>query len=165
MFYGVFSPQYSENQETLLAQLESVISWNESSKHPISVRGLSGGLLFDSRLPYTADESLYQEESHDLLIVVSGCIYNRTEICEEHALDSNLLTAPALVAKLFSNYGVKFVEYLNGDFTILVYQPQQGTFLLFRDHLGIRPLAYTVVAQSIFFFFRHHWSLPYVSPA
>ena len=34
----------------------------------------------NDRLPWTTDDFLFSDQVNDLLVVMSGCIYNRTEL-------------------------------------------------------------------------------------
>ena len=58
---------------------------------------------------------------------------------------------PVLIADLFSREGPDFVKRLNGDFAIFIAQPEKKQAYLFRDHVGIRPMAWTVDQQTLCF--------------
>lgn len=45
---------------------------------------------------------------------------------------------------LYEKYGDDFVKKLNGQFAIAIFDRKQNKLLLFRDHVGIAPLFYTV---------------------
>jgi asparagine synthase (glutamine-hydrolysing) len=151
MFYGVYSPQLVKSRDTQLEQLERGILCKGANRHLVEFGHFFGNILLSPRLPYTLEECVYLDQQQDIAVVLSGCIYNQSEICKKHKFDSDSIPVPKLIAKLFLLYNVDFVHQLNGDFAIAIHQPTKNTFYLFRDHLGIRPLAYTIQEQSIYF--------------
>jgi len=58
---------------------------------------------------------------------------------------------PRLLLNLFYKHGVQFVEKLNGDFVIILFNEKEKTTYVFRDHLGIRPFSYTVLNDVVYF--------------
>ena len=61
------------------------------------------------------------------------------------------LKDPHLIAELFLKTGEGFVRRLNGDFTIFILNPRKKQAYLYRDHLGICPLAWTTVGKALYF--------------
>ncbi|MCH7661612.1 MAG: asparagine synthase [Euryarchaeota archaeon] len=55
-------------------------------------------------------------------------------------------------AHLYKQYGIEFVEYLNGEFVILVYDAASGTVTLCTDRLGSRPVFYARTPDDGFVF-------------
>jgi len=55
------------------------------------------------------------------------------------------------VAILFRKEGPDFVRSLNGDFSIALIRHQENQIYLFRDHLGIRPLAWSSDSDRLWF--------------
>jgi asparagine synthase (glutamine-hydrolysing) len=151
MLYGVFSPRSLVNEGANLNRLKKSIEWAEGEHHNVNYKNFSGGFFLDPRLPYTVDDCLYIDTSHDLLVLMTGCLYNRVELCSQFNLNFSRLSEPALVAQIYLQEGPNFVNSLNGDFTIVIYESPKNVFYLFRDHLGITPLAYTTTEQSIYF--------------
>ena len=85
-----------------------------------------------------------------LLVMMSGAIYNRSELAGLDGLDPEV-PDPVLVARLFLLHGPGFAERLNGDFAIYLELSDRKEAYLFRDHTGIRPLAYYFEDSSLFF--------------
>lgn len=130
-----------------------IIRWNISgdiSYHPRPGKEYNIGFFLNRKLPYTETDCFFIDRDQGIIILVSGTIYNRPElnrIFNLHAGQSN----PEIIAKLFREKGPGFVRWLNGDFTILVLlQPEKRAFL-YRDHVGIRPIAWSLINHSIIF--------------
>lgn len=149
MFYGEFSLDALTNDSGTLKRLRNAIKWEGCEHHQVVYKGFSGGFFLDTRLPFTIDDCLYIE--NDLLILISGCIYNRAEISQTLNTEILHLTEPALIAYLYARQGIDFVNDLNGDFAIVVYDARKNTLFLCRDHVGIAPLVYTLDGQSLYF--------------
>lgn len=55
-------------------------------------------------------------------------------------------------ARLYERYGMDFVEYLNSEFVVLVYDTTTDTATLCTDRLGTRPIFYTRTPDGAFVF-------------
>ncbi|MEM4782015.1 MAG: asparagine synthase-related protein, partial [Halalkalicoccus sp.] len=62
------------------------------------------------------------------------------------------LTDAEYCARLYEQYGVEFVTYLNGEFVILVSDAAAGTATLCTDRLGSRPVFYARTPDDGFVF-------------
>ena len=56
----------------------------------------------------------------------------------------------AIIIAAYRAWGTDFPAYLLGDFSLALMDPAQGRLLLFRDHLGIRPLYYHIDQEGCF---------------
>lgn len=151
MLYGALSTHALSKNNASLNRLKKAMEWAGAEHHRVDYENFSGGFFLDPRLPYTVDDCFFLTTSDDLLVLMSGCIYNRTDVCRALNKAPNTLPDPALVAHAFLLQGPDFVNSLNGDFSIAIYQSRKNMLHLFRDHLGIAPLVYTTVEQSIYF--------------
>ncbi len=77
-------------------------------------------------------------------------MYNKPEICKILNIRDDI-AVPEIIARGFTKLGASFVNHLNGDFTIFIGQPSQHRAYLFRDHAGIRPMAYFISKTTLFF--------------
>lgn len=112
--------------------------------------GFSGGYYLHKYLPWSSDDFYYSDKLNDITVLMSGSVYNKSELLHL----CNITTPvpdPELVADLFRRDGPDFVKKLNGDFAIFLLQPAKKQAYLFRDHLGIRPIAYNTDSQTLFF--------------
>ncbi len=149
MLYGEFSLVPYLQKSTSIGSLQKTIEWKGSVHHQVTYENFSGGFFLHPNLPFKFDESLHIDTNQKLLVLMSGSIYNHLEL----GAGSEVMSLPALVARSFLLNGPDFVKTLNGDFSIAIYQPEDNTLFLFRDHLGINPLAYTLQGDSLFFSF------------
>jgi len=78
-------------------------------------------------------------------IVLNGEIFNFKELREElekkgHSFSTNTDTEVLVV--LYSLYGKKCLDVLNGQFAVAIWDKQEEELFLARDRVGIRPLYY-----------------------
>jgi asparagine synthase (glutamine-hydrolysing) len=78
----------------------------------------------------------------EVSIIFNGEVYNFAELKSTHlsgeSFHSNSDTE--VVLKLYRKFGAKFVEYLNGDFAMAIFDRHKGELLLIRDRIGVKPL-------------------------
>ncbi len=122
---------------------------DEIIKVPVKCDGFDGGYFLNSRLPYQHSDSCYNQGS-EIIVLMSGSIYNRADTNLFRKGNFNI-PDPELVALLFRDEGPDFVKRLNGDFSICILSPQESKLWLYRDHLGIRPLAWGVSHDTLYF--------------
>tara|TARA_R110002049_G_scaffold299634_1_gene489961 strand:+ start:4150 stop:5949 length:1800 start_codon:yes stop_codon:yes gene_type:complete len=89
-----------------------------------------------------------------LWVVFNGEIFNHIELREEllmknHSFKTNSDTE--VIVHLFEEYGPEFVHKLNGQFSIAIWDKNKQELFLARDRVGIRPLYYTEVNESLVF--------------
>ena len=56
-----------------------------------------------------------------------------------------------VIVHAYEEYGVDFVRRLNGIFAFAIYDTRSGRLLLARDHLGVKPLFYSVAPDGLYF--------------
>ena len=81
------------------------------------------------------------------VMVYNGEVYNYKEIEKELKIQNNIFCAKTssdteIILEAFSQWGIDFVNKLNGMFAIVIYDKEEKSFSLFRDRLGIKPLYY-----------------------
>ena len=93
-------------------------------------------------------------EDRKIWVVFNGEIFNYIELRRElEALGHRFYTQSdtEVIVHLFEQYGESFVEHLNGQFAIALWDAQRQTLVLARDRTGIRPLFYTECAGRLIF--------------
>ena len=93
-------------------------------------------------------------EDESLWIVFNGEIFNYIElkddlIAKNHTFRTNSDTE--VIVHLYEEYGPEFLNKLNGQFAIAIWDKNKQELLLARDRVGIRPLFYTTVNNSFVF--------------
>ncbi len=115
-----------------------------------SVDGFSGGSFLNERLPHKERDVYYADEANDIVVLFSGAIFNKPDLQKLLASDSSG-PDPWLIAQLFARMGPDFAGELNGDFSICILKPRQRRIFLFRDQVGVSPLAYASDSKSLWF--------------
>ena len=108
----------------------------------LSVLDLSNGTMPISNF----EESLW--------IVYNGEIFNHRELRKElEDKDHKFRTQSdtEVVVHLYEEYGPEFVHKLNGQFSIAIWDKHKEELFLARDRVGIRPLYYTEVGDTLVF--------------
>lgn len=89
-----------------------------------------------------------------LWIVFNGEIFNYIELKEELlARNHNFITNSdtEVIVHLYEEYGPEFLNKLNGQFAIAIWDKNKQELFLARDRVGIRPLFYTTINDSFVF--------------
>jgi asparagine synthase (glutamine-hydrolysing) len=92
---------------------------------------------------------------NEYVIVYNGEIYNSNEIRDDlvskgYSFVSHCDTEVVLTA--YIEYKEKIVKYLNGIFAFAIYDKLDNSVFLCRDHLGIKPLFYTLTENNTYVF-------------
>lgn len=88
------------------------------------------------------------------VIVYNGELYNFRElraalIARGHTFRSESDTE--VVLRLYLEHGDRLLDHLDGIFAFAVHDPRNGTVLLARDQLGVKPLYVAALAQGVLF--------------
>lgn len=75
------------------------------------------------------------------LSVVDSLLYNREDLLQNCNKPTTISDEQLLLSYIESN-GLNSLSNVNGDFAGAIYNPQQKNVILFRDHMGVRPLFY-----------------------
>jgi len=89
-----------------------------------------------------------------LWIVFNGEIFNYIELREELSTKGHEFKTHSdteVIVHLYEEYGPEFLNKLNGQFAIAIWDKNKQELLLARDRVGIRPLFYTTVKNSLVF--------------
>lgn len=89
--------------------------------------------------------------NNEYCIVYNGELYNYINLKlslekKGYSFFSSSDTEVILVA--FIEYGIDCVKYLNGIFSFCIYSKNSNSLFLCRDHLGIKPLFYTLIDNN-----------------
>jgi asparagine synthase (glutamine-hydrolysing) len=91
--------------------------------------------------PTSGKQPLFSKDGK-LVLAVNGEIYNHQEYREKYADKYEFLTHSdcEVILPLYQEKGVGFLEDLNGIFAFALYDIENDTYLIARDHIGIIPL-------------------------
>ncbi|WP_448568423.1 asparagine synthase B [Thalassotalea ganghwensis] len=86
-------------------------------------------------------QPLYNKEKTHVL-AVNGEIYNHKTLASHLNVDYEFQTGSdcEVILPLYQEYGVEFVDKLQGMFAFCLYNETDNSYLIARDHIGIIPL-------------------------
>lgn len=104
----------------------------------------------------------------NLVVCCNGEIYNHPTLRAEleklgYVYFSNSDTETLLYA--YQEWGIQFLERLEGMFTIILFDAQKNELYLVRDHIGIKPLYFSMQAGILSFAseIKALWQLPWLT--
>ena len=101
----------------------------------------------------TGDQPFFNED-RSVVSVCNGEIFNYRELragleAKGHRFRSRCDVE--VLPHLYEQYGINFVSELNGQFAFALFDRAEQRLFLARDHVGIAPLFYTQVGESLVF--------------
>ena len=79
-----------------------------------------------------------------------GIIYNRDEV-KNHLKAHSSMTDAEIVISAYIRWGIGCLQHLNGIFAFTIWDSKNRELFLARDRMGIKPLYYTFVGDTIIF--------------
>ncbi len=92
--------------------------------------------------------------NNSLWIVFNGEIFNHIELREELLAKNHTFKTQSdteVIVHLYEEYGPEFLNKLNGQFAIAIWDKTKQELFLARDRVGIRPLFYTTIGNTFVF--------------
>lgn len=91
--------------------------------------------------PASGGQPLYSAD-RSLVLAVNGEIYNHRALRERLEKNYTFQTQSdcEVILALYAEKGINFLDDLNGIFAFALYDAQNDTYLIARDHIGIIPL-------------------------
>ena len=99
--------------------------------------------VFPSRkFPKNSLITFAQDSTTEIAVVLMGRIYYHNDLKNHFpkAFASDLTSDSALVLAIFRHYGSQALEQLEGEFALVIFDPQKQCLLALRDSLGNYPL-------------------------
>ena len=94
------------------------------------------------------------DQNRNTCIIFNGEIFNYIELRNELIKDGitfKTKTDTEVILQLYNKYGTDFVSYLNGQFSIAIWDKNNKRLILARDRVGITPLFYTIEDGRLLF--------------
>jgi asparagine synthase (glutamine-hydrolysing) len=101
----------------------------------------------------TGDQPIHNEDK-SIWTVFNGEIFNFIELREMLTKKGHVFYTQSdteVIVHLYEEYGDDFVNHLNGQFAIAIYDNNKNRLLLVRDRIGIAPLYYTIKDSILYF--------------
>lgn len=95
-----------------------------------------------------------QHGERECAIVFNGEIYNMTELKSELLAEGatfHTTSDTEIILEGYMLHGKDFIKRLNGIFAIALWDAASEELFLFRDRLGIKPLFYTMIDETLVF--------------
>ncbi len=91
--------------------------------------------------PASGKQPLYSEDKK-LILAANGEIYNHKELRKQFDGKYNFQTESdcEVILALYREKGVNFIDEMNGIFGFALYDAENDTYFIARDHMGIIPL-------------------------
>lgn len=126
-------------------QTGEYLSENVGLSHTrLSIRDIKGG-----RQPIVRNI-----DKKEYVIIYNGEIYNTDELkpsLERAGYVFETTTDTEVILYAYIEYGLEFVNKLNGIFAFAIYDKEAGQLLLCRDRLGVKPLFYSINNTTLVF--------------
>jgi len=150
MIAGSFFSLSPYKKYSFIPDMGSLAGGENLSFHTVEDRNFTGGWFLHKQLPYNDSDFYYNDTGNDILVLISGSVFNKDELYKKYKITENVQD-PELIIKMFLAVGPDFVRDLNGDFAIFIGRNKSKEAFLFRDHIGIRPLAWTNEGNALYF--------------
>ena len=115
--------------------------WNEAygvKAETVSLSDFFGGCI-QSRYSDKMQDSSPVLRKGSKYAVIDALVFNRDEIKEKSGL-SEELSDEELLFLYIEKFGYAALREVNGDFAGMIYDEENKSMTLFRDHMGVRPL-------------------------
>lgn len=149
---AIYGIHYNSNQYNSI-DISPMAKWNmaygKNGQELYSNTGLHMGCFLE-KLSDTATRSTPVIKSNGKVAVLDVVLYNREELMQLCQITDALSDEELLFTYLEEN-GPDALKHVNGDFAGAVYDKTKQTLLLFRDHLGVRPLFYQQTGSFVAF--------------
>lgn len=149
--YGIITSGISNNLSEIQDKLIKTLQWDNCYHFKIKEQNFDGGIFIDNSFSYSKEDFFYVNMTNDIMVLISGKIYNYIEICESCEIIKKNIPNAELVYKSYLKFGENFVNSFNGDFSICVIDNSSRKTLIYRDHLGVSPIAYNYSKDSLLF--------------
>ena len=154
---GIFSPRkIIKNQKSILINMVEALRHRGPDENGFYIDKRIG--LGHSRLSIIdlsgGQQPIFNEDK-SIVVIFNGEIYNYPELTEEleskgHRFYTHSDTE--VLVHAYEEYGEEFLNHLNGQFAIALWDKRKEQLLLARDRVGIRPLFYSVLPDKTLLF-------------
>lgn len=152
---GVFEFKGVPVQPQLVARMSSAMHHRGPDGDGAYVHGEVGlGHRRLSIIDLTGGAQPISNEDDTLQIIFNGEIYNFLELREELVKQGHIFKTHSdteVILHAYEEWGLDCVQNLNGIFAFAIWDSRQKRLVMARDHLGVKPLYYTVLGDRLLF--------------
>lgn len=155
-FVGIYQPHDSPPADAKLLQrmTETLAHRGPDDQRLHRERGLSLGFRRLSIIDLEGGQQPIYNEDESVILVCNGEIYNYRALRERLRRSGHQFRAEVDVealVHLYEEHGPAFLEQLNGQFALALYDRRRRLLLLARDQVGIAPLFYFQHQETLLF--------------
>ncbi len=146
-----FVGAYNHYETKFLNRMANAMTHRGDAVDTVSMPPFYGGVVSN---PWETDTRIVTSADKSVVAVCEGEVYNPQElvdICGTEINDTNDFGGFDLILPLYKKYGRNFARYVNGIFSIALYDFKQNRLFLARDHLGSHSIFYVKFKDSILF--------------
>lgn len=114
------------------------LAYGQDNRETLTEEGIQLGCCLE-KLSEKAPQSSPVLNKNNKLAVIDALLYNREELLEQCNTKENL-SDEELLFTYIELYGINALKNVNGDFAGAIYDKEENKLILFRDHIGVRPL-------------------------
>ena len=97
---------------------------------------------------------VFEKNNSKIICLIDGCFYNTHELYnklfkQQHP--SIQLSDASLAANLYKLYQEDFINHLDGEFSLIIWDEQEQKLILSKDQFGSKPLFYYYDRQVLIF--------------
>lgn len=152
---GVWNRDGEPVEKGLLARLSATLAHRGSDGEGVWILGAVGLACRLHRVtPEATTETQPLVHPSGAVVVFDGRLDNREQLLASLGPSPAATSGspdPALVLAAYEAFGDRFPERLAGDFALGLFDPARRQLLLARDAIGVRPLYYSLAADTFLF--------------
>ncbi len=142
--FGIINFDKTPVKEKDVYTLSNAVKWDGFAEN--IVMGDTYGIGYCWNTSRNPKASIYQNEN--LTVVCDARIYNQEELLDQGI---NCANPETMFANAYQKWGGQCADRFNGDFSVVIIDHQQRKIVLFRDHIGVRPLCYAIYEEKLIF--------------
>src|SRR5579884_1083521 len=152
---GIISQDSTALRTLALERMTETLSHRGPDEHGLHIEGSAA--LGHARLSIIDLAGGHQPmQLHDgrLWITFNGEIFNYIELRQELEQKGHKFVTRSdteVILHLYQEYGTDFVQRMNGQWALAIWDDARQQLFLSRDRMGIRPLYYTTVGGALIF--------------
>lgn len=145
----------SPNESSIARVLDSIEHRGPDERGTFLNEGVALGICRLAIIDVGSGQQPVSNEARTIHMVFNGEIYNFKFLREGLALKGHKFRSQGdseVIVHLYEEYGLDFVEMLNGMFAIAIWDSREKKLLLFRDRMGKKPLWYSLQSDGTLLF-------------
>lgn len=141
-------------KEVLGRMLEAIVHRGPDDSGEVFGENFAAGMRRLSIIDICGGHQPIYNEDNSIITVFNGEIYNYIELRRGLLKKGHVFRTDSdteVIVHLYEEYGMSFLEHLNGMFGIFIADLNKKEFYVIRDRFGIKPMYYSVFNQTLLF--------------